>query len=124
LSRAGDESYVTGVRTQDWNALVAVFAPDVVYMPPNRPAVLDRAANLSRFQAREWESVEYAHTVIDIRGASGVANVYGSYSVTIDLSDVDEPITDAGKYLSVLLELSNGEWLIDKMIWNSDLPPT
>lgn len=120
--RAVDESYVAGVRTQNWDALVAVFTPEVVYMPPNRPAVVGRPPNLTRFQARDWESVEYVHTIIDITAAAGVANVYGSYSVSIHLAEVDEPVTDRGKYLSVLLRQPNGEWLIDKMIWNSDQP--
>ena len=91
-------------------------------MPPNRDVIVGRDANLARFQARNWTSVEYAHMPIDVGGAGDVAYVQGTYTVAITLPDVSDPVEDEGKYLAIVLRQTDGEWLIDKMMWSSVRP--
>ena len=120
--QAVDEAYVDAVRTQDWEGLVSVFTPDVVYMPPNTAPVVGRRANLTRFQSRDWSTVEYTHDIVDVGGAGDVAYTHGTYSVNITLGGSGAPVVDDGKYLAVLLKQADESWLIDKMIWSSSHP--
>ncbi len=119
--RAVDDAYVAAVMATDWNGLVALLTPAGVFMPPNETAVEGRAANLRRLQTFDLTSVDYAHTQIDVSGAAGVAYIQGTFSLSMTLTNVEEPLTDSGKYLWVLLKQPTGEWLIDKVIWNTDL---
>ena len=114
-----DKAYVNAVLEQNWKALVEIFTDEVVYMPPNADAIVGRQTNLDRFQKREWNSVEYEHKILDINGSGIVGYVYGTYTFSIDLKNTGETFSGKGKYLSVLKKQEDGEWLIDKMIWNS-----
>ncbi len=120
--REVDKGYVTGVISRDWEAITALLTPDAVMMPPNEPAVAGRAANLTRFRTFSFDSVEYAHTPVDIQGDGFLAYLRGSYSLRMTFGGKSEPFVDKGKYLWVLAKQGSGQWLIDRIMWNTDGP--
>lgn len=120
--RALDDAYVAAVEAHDWEGLAALFKEDGVLLPPNEAAVVGRTAILDRGKGLDLAAVDYSHTEIDIGGTSGVAYLQGSYTTSITLGSGAGPYEDSGKYLWILERQPDGVWLIEKAIWNSDLP--
>ncbi len=110
------QAYLAG----DWTAVVAVLTEDAVWMPPNEPAREGRA------DIQEWLS---PHTVTDFEvaaleteGRSGFAYTRGRFSITFTAEGMAESVSDTGKYVEIWRKEPDGSWLIDQVIWNSDLP--
>lgn len=120
--RAVDAAYVKAVMARDWEALAALLTPDGVVMPPNQPEVVGRGPNLARLRGFNLTSVEYAHVPGHVDGKGNVAYLQGSYTIKMTFPNVPQPLIDRGKYLWVLKKQSNGTWLIERIIWNTDLP--
>lgn len=91
-------------------------------MPPNESSVVGRAANLTRFRSFNVMSVEYAHAPVHVAGERSVGYLQGTYTLRMTFPNVAQPFVDRGKYLWVLRKQSNGDWLIERIIWNTDVP--
>jgi uncharacterized protein (TIGR02246 family) len=120
--RALDEAYVEAVIALDWEGLAALFKTDGVLMPPNEATVTGRAALRERGENFNIAAVKYTHTEIDVGGASGVAYLHGTYAIELTFEDDTATYEDVGKYLWILERQPDGEWLIEKVMWNSDMP--
>ncbi len=111
---------------ENWNAgnlerVVAVYAPDAVYLPPHHEAVHGRDA------IREYLRGPCSHgltglafDVTYIKQSGTVAWDVGTYRMNVrqDSGTVRE---DHGKYLTVWKRVGT-RWLITADAWSSDLP--
>jgi ketosteroid isomerase-like protein len=118
--KRADSTYVTAVLGQHWDSLVTLFAPTVTLMAPNEKPVIGVADNLTRLRAFSLDSVEYVHTPIDIVGTGELAYLNGTYRLRMAVSGAPQLIVDQGKYLWVLRKQTDGRWLIERLIWNSN----
>lgn len=118
--RAIDSTYVARVHARDWPGLAALLTDDVVMMPPNAPAVVGTRDNLARYQAFQFDSLEYAHFDIRIAGEEGIAYMEGQYRIRMAVPNMPA-FADSGKHLWVLLRQPSGEWRLRSIIWNSSL---
>jgi ketosteroid isomerase-like protein len=119
------QSYVRGFSANDAGAVAAVYAEWAIEMPPNMLARdgVDaiRAAYASYFDAGA-ETVEFAMTAAEIDGIDVLAFDRGTWSWTGREGAGTEPVTQAGKYLSIARRQEDGSWRYTAMIWNSDTP--
>ena len=111
---------------QHWNAgtldkVVAIYAPDAVYLPPHHEAIHGREA------IREYLRGPISHGTSDlafdvtyIKQDGNVAWDVGTYRVNVPLNDETKK-EDHGKYLTVWKRV-NAKWLIAADTWSSDLP--
>ena len=136
--------YAAAYSIQDVDALEAMFAGTISLMPPNSSTVRGTESVAGFFNALfanaqpelEMESVARG-------GSGGLAFAQGTYRTITqvpvategdgeDGEDDDENADEAevemtesrdrGKWLLIARKLL-GEWRIDHLIWNSDLPP-
>ena len=113
-------SYLEAVRGGDWDAWLQLWADDVVYMPPNSPAI-EGLATL-REATHEYPLVEDASITVDeIDGRADLAFVRGKFLLTIPTHVGAEPITDVGKFLIILRKAPDGIWQAAIECYNSDL---
>ena len=117
------QQYVQAMLARDLNAWTGLWTEDAVMMPPNSPALEGREAIIQDLMAGPAPT-EFVLDVLDIDGAGDVAYVRGTYSITMTVAGVSEPMMDEGKYLSILKKQSDAKWLFTIDIWNSDLPPS
>ncbi len=122
IRRVGDDW------ARHWNAgeldgVVAAYAEDAVYLPPNHEAVHGRDA------IREYLKAPLSHGVSDlafavtyIKQEGPVAWDVGTYRMTIPQNDGTKK-KDHGKYLTVWRWVGK-DWLIAADAWSSDLPPS
>jgi len=110
------QTYLAG----DWTAVVATLTEDAVWMPPNQPAREGRA------DIQEWLSpqtvTDFELTTLETGGRGGFAYTRGSFSITFTAEGLAGFVNDTGKYVEIWRKEPDGSWLIDQVIWNSDLP--
>ncbi len=115
------ESYRQATLAGDWAAVAALYAPDGVRMPPNQVIEEGRAA-IQAGSAEGATVTDQTITSVELDGRGGLAYDRGTYSITLRVEGMPEPITDTGKYLVTLEKQADGSWLLTSLIWNSDLP--
>jgi len=117
------QQYVQVMLTKDLNAWTGLWTEDAVMMPPNSPA-LEGREEIITFQEMVAgpPPTEFVLDVLDIDGTGDVAYVRGTYSITMTVAGVPEPVRDEGKYLSIFKKQPDATWLFAVDTWNSDLP--
>lgn len=116
---ASSRLWVETYNKNDWDALSNLFTPDAVLMPPNGPAVIGRAA------IADWEQINesgfrIALDIAAIDGEGDAAYVHGRSCVFIPDGAGGYGV-DIGKFLEVRKRQSDGAWLMEADIFNSDL---
>ena len=111
---------------RNWNAgdmekVVAVYAPDAVYLPPHHGAVHGRDAIREYLQGPRSHGVtDLAFDVTYIKQSGNVAWDVGTYRMNVPQND-GTTREDHGKYLTVW-KRAGTKWLITADAWSSDLP--
>jgi uncharacterized protein (TIGR02246 family) len=116
------DSYERAVLAGDYDAAAALWAEDVIRMPPNAPMIEGRVAMLEDLKARAYVVREFNQAFDEIDGRGGLAYARGSYSITITIPENPEPVSDSGKSLAILRKQKDGSWILTTACWNSDLP--
>jgi len=108
------------VVAQDFESLVQLYTNDVVFMPPNGPAVHGRDNLLAWFKA--FPKATHMETNVDhVEGHGDLAYVLGRYSMTIEPEGAPGPISDRGKFIEIRKRQPDGTWRMAADIFNSDL---
>jgi ketosteroid isomerase-like protein len=116
---AGNKKFAAAVERADATALAGLYTPEAQVLPPNAEIVKGRAA-IESF----WKSVlatgvaSLTLTTVDLQGQGLRADEVGTYSLKLK----DGTVADRGKYLVVWTRVG-GQWLIDRDIWNTSMPP-
>jgi uncharacterized protein (TIGR02246 family) len=111
---------------RNWNSgdlekVVAVYAPDAVYLPPHHEAVHGRDAIREYLQGPRAHGVsDLAFDVTYIKQSGDVAWDVGTYRMSVPQNDGTKK-EDHGKYLTVW-KRAGAKWLITADAWSSDLP--
>jgi uncharacterized protein (TIGR02246 family) len=111
---------------RNWNSgdlenVVAVYAPDAVYLPPHHEAVHGREAIREYLQGPRNHGVsDLAFDVTYIKQSGNVAWDVGTYRMSVPENGGTKRV-DHGKYLTVW-KRAGTKWLITADAWSSDLP--
>ena len=111
------QQYVQAFLAKDLNAYTGLWTEDAVEMPPNSPALEGREAIIQNWMAGPAPT-EFVLDVLDIDGAGDVAYVRGTYSITMTVAGVPEPVRYNGNYLSIFKKQPDATWLFAVDTWN------
>ena len=106
---------------RDFDALAALYSDDAVVMPPNEPAVHGRTA-VKAWMAAFPVVTDFTLSTSRIEGRADLAYVRGTYTMTLRPEGAQTPVMVRGKYLEIRRRQSNGEWLLEADMFNSDQP--
>jgi uncharacterized protein (TIGR02246 family) len=106
---------------KDFATWASVFADDAIVNPPNEPAVKGRAA------IRAWLEklppiTEFKLKNDKVEGRDDLAFILGSYTITLTPPGARGPVTDTGKFVTILRRQADGKWLGVVDMFSSDLP--
>jgi uncharacterized protein (TIGR02246 family) len=124
VSAAIDRAFVAG----DAAALAALVAEDAVWMPPDEPTLVGRAAVRTRYEElfRElhgrFRDVSHTLEVDEVRVCGDWAMSRGRYRLELSLPSVPRPIVITGKNVHSYRRAPRGTWLVSSDIWNADAP--
>lgn len=114
LQREMDAASIAG----DAERLAAIYAEDVILMPPGIPAIEGVDAVLEYFAAGR-RPVEGQTDLLEVVVDGDLAWARGQYVATVMLPS-GEAVTDSGKMLEVFRRGDDGQWRLWRDIWNSD----
>ena len=113
------QAWADGAKANDWAAVAALYSADGILMPPNAPAVEGRQ-NIQDFLAAFPAVTDMQLEDVDVDGCGDLAYVRGVYSMTMTVGEA--PVTDTGKYVTILKKQADGSWSMYRDIYNSDVP--
>jgi ketosteroid isomerase-like protein len=118
--RAASSAFQTAVRDTAWTTSASFYTNDVVFGPPNGPAISGPDAIVAF--ARGFPPFrDFTLREVDLDGRGDLAYVYGKYSWVLLLPG--QPATpDSGKYIAIWRKQADGSWKITREIFNSDVP--
>lgn len=120
-----EEGVVDVLLAKDWAAFAAAFTEDAVRMVPSEASHVGRAA-IEEWAATNWGGLTFAdgsQTVLEVDGRGDIAYAWFSYSFTVEVPGLEEPVMDVGKGLVILRKQADGSWLVSHSIYNADHPP-
>lgn len=117
--RQASKLWVDTYNSNDWQALGLLFTSDAVIMPPNSAAVSGRSA-IAEWEATYENGFQIAFDIQEIKVLGDVAYVTGRSCVFIPLEDGSRGV-DIGKFLEIRERQTDGQWLITRDIFNSDI---
>ena len=113
------KNWVETYNQNDWEGLAALFTPDAIMMPPNGLTVQGREA-IAKWEQENETGFRIAFKLEAIEGRGDLAYVRGRSCVFIPDGSGGYGV-DVGKFLEIRKQQSNGDWLIEADIFNSDL---
>jgi uncharacterized protein (TIGR02246 family) len=124
LTAREEQEWPQALLAGDAAAAAGMHSENAVRLGPNEP-ILEGRANIQA-SLEEWLSkfdvTEFTQTVEDIDGRGDLAYVRGIARSVATRVDTGEQIADEEKYIAIIRKQSDGSWLTDIAIWNSDLP--
>ena len=114
-----EEHWTAAIVARDLDALTALCAEDLIYMPA------DHGALRGRQQFREWLAtfpriVRMTQPVETIEGGGDVAMVHASFTATIEVDG--QHVDSSGKALSCVRRDAAGGWQVKSVCFNFDQP--
>ncbi len=103
---------------RDWDALLELLTDDVVFLPPDEPAVIGKAAAADFLEAFPILT-QYSATIESADGRADHAAVRSSWEGTMETEEGE--IRTVGKRLSTYRK-EGGRWRVATKCWNLDAP--
>lgn len=104
----------------DLEALMSVYADDIVMMPPNQPERLGKAAVRSMWQdlLRDF-TVQVSVSTEEVKVLGEWAFERGTFAMEMVPKSGGAPLQDIGKYLDVLQQQADGSYKPSRVCFNS-----
>lgn len=115
---AANKKFVASFAKKDAAAVAATYSPDANAFPPNAPIIKGRAAIQKMWQdAFDGGIASIAINTTEVESGGNIAYESGTY----ELKTQDGKTADKGKYCVVWKKV-NGQWMLHRDIWSTDLP--
>jgi uncharacterized protein (TIGR02246 family) len=116
--RQAASDHVTAFNAKDMDKVLASYADNSVFMPPNAPLLRGREPLKAYYNGLFERGGQLEMEVDEVNGHGPLAYETGTYTIQYTTPTATR---DRGKFVRVLRS-TNGKWLTEKMIWSSDLP--
>ena len=114
------EKYRDAEAANDWQAVTMLYSEDAIRMLPKGPTIRGREAILQEFESRQSYMMAYDQRMEEAVGSGNLAFVRGVFSYEVDVAG--DVLAGTGKYIAIYRRHVDGEWLIDRDIFNFDSP--
>ena len=121
--RALHQGAVLALSKGDLDSVMAVYADDVISLPPGQPARVGKAAVRSMWQESLAEyDVQVTVNIEEVHVTAEWAFERGTFEMQLAPKAGGPAISDSGKYLDLLKQV-DGQWKYWRVSWNSSQPP-
>jgi ketosteroid isomerase-like protein len=110
----------------DFDAILSIYADDVIVMPNYGPIVKGKEAMVEH-EKKMAESgakiISMTLTTLEVTDLGSMVYEIGNYGMAMEIPGMEMPWADKGKYVSIYRKLKDGslEMVVD--IWNTDTNP-
>jgi ketosteroid isomerase-like protein len=123
------DNYVKAYNAADVNGILAVMAPEFIWMPPEEPAVTSREA-LAAWLEKQFNgfkesgaTIQYSASVAGSAVSGDWAYLHLNYVFRSTPKKAGKPAEFKGKALVVCQRQPDGSWKAARAYWNRDEPP-
>jgi ketosteroid isomerase-like protein len=114
-----EQRWTKTILARDWEGMLALCAPDIVYMPADHPALRGHA------QLRTWfdqfpRVLGLTQPLESVVGQGSLAIVRATFAATVDVEG--KPTAGTGKVLCSFQHDVTGRWMVTSVCWNWDKP--
>ena len=117
--RQRSQELPTAFNAKQMDGILALYADNSVFMPPNAPLLRGREPLREFYQDLIGRATNLRLETDDVAGHGPLAYETGTYWLAYQ----DGAVRDRGKYVFIWRKM-NDTWRAEKTIWSSDLPPT
>jgi uncharacterized protein (TIGR02246 family) len=122
--RALDSVFVQGWLSDDTTAVLSVFAPDAVLVPPGSAAIVGIDAIRAYWWPRDGSRTRirsFKHDIVEIDGTSAMAIVRGTATMAWSYTKAGKTVEQTGRSndLFVVAREMSGQWRIVRQVWNT-----
>jgi uncharacterized protein (TIGR02246 family) len=121
--RGALDAYFDVAISRDPSRWAALYANDAVIMPPNSAPVEGRGAIETWLKALPVVITEADGEALEVEGIGDRAYVRGTYTMSMKVPGVAEPVRQEGKFLQIYARQQGGVWLLARDIWNANASP-
>jgi len=122
-ARQAHEAYVAAINSNNLDSLMGMMTEDVVFLPPNEPALAGKAA------VRPWGAeylkayrIHWDKTSLEFIVTGDWAIERYAYKSSETPKAGGPVVLDTGKGLNIYHHDADGKWRVARDAWNSDLP--
>ena len=112
------DEWIDQCLARDWDALVERLTDDVVFLPPDEPAVIGKAAAADFFEAFPVMT-QFSAPILHVDGRADFAGIRGSFDMTVETEEGEARMV--GKWLCTYRK-EGGRWRCATDCWNLDAP--
>ncbi|HEX9580992.1 MAG TPA: nuclear transport factor 2 family protein [Gemmatimonadales bacterium] len=120
--RTVHDQLVANERAGNWDAVIALFTPDVMLFHANTPPWKGGAAVKAAVDAMQLKIVQLHATPAIIEGRGDLAYLRGTYHESFTVGGGTTEIEDSGNYVWILRKQADGRWLVAEGVAVSDRP--
>ena len=113
--RKSTADLATHINAKNIEAILALYADNSVFMPPNAPLLRGREPLKSFYTDLVSKVTDMKLEPVDVAGHGPIGYESGTYTMNLGST------RDRGKYLMVLRN-TGGKWRMEYTSWSSDLP--
>jgi ketosteroid isomerase-like protein len=119
------QQYADLLLADDLDGLADLFHPQGVRMPPNAPTEEGRQQIRAGLEFPPGVSVsDFAAETLEVDGIGDLAYSRGTFRLELNIENDDEPVlqVDEGDWVGIFRRTADGDWILYRLIWNSNLP--
>ena len=110
----------------DLDTIFTFYTEDVMYMPNYGPMIKGIGAVRKheegmRAAGLKIHSMDF--TIVGVWTCGNLTYEVGKYTVTLNVPNVPDPVSDSGKYFTIWEKQPDGSLKIKMEIWNTDMNP-
>lgn len=115
---------LTSVSNMDMDGFTAIWADDVMIVPPNEPAVSGEAARQwAQGFASAFSDGEASYSDEEIVVSGDWASHTYALSMTLNPVGGGDPMVEEGRGIHIFRRGADGAWKLAHDIWNGNAPP-
>ena len=122
--READSATLKAAQANDVNGVVANYADDASWLPPNSPLVHGKAAireGWAKLMGNPGFTLDWQINKLEVARSGDIAYTIYAYQMALDGAN-GKPITDQGKDMAVWKKQADGTWKMVAETFSSDLP--
>lgn len=106
--------------------LLSLYTDDAISMPSYQPihegiAAIRKASDEMAKSGVKYNS--FAPTTLKVTANGNQITEIGTYKISVSIPNMDKPMEDQGKYLTIWEKQKDGSLKVKVEIWNSDVDP-
>jgi len=120
-----DVQWLNAAQAKDVDTVLSFFADDASRFPPNASIITGKEAiraRVSEAYSGPRVAISWQTTKVEVAGSGDLAYSHGTYEETVNDPE-GNPVTERGKWVTILKKQPDGSWKVVIDIWNSDGPP-